>query len=84
MQLEALEQLKTTGTMTRDSNAVLIASLGYAGAYGITIASNGLHYTKESDTDPEVFGPFTNIQLQISNSLRVGSNVDSVNEFERM
>ena len=83
-QLEGLGQFMTTGTTTRDPNAALIASLGYVGAYGLTIASNGLHYTKEGDTDPEVFRPFTSIQPQTSSSLRVGTNVDFVNEVERM
>lgn len=83
-QLDALKNFMTTGTTTRDPNAALIASVGYVGAYGLTIASNGLHYTKENDVNPKVFRPFLDIQPQLSNSSRTASNVDFVHEIESM
>ena len=81
-QLDAIRQFMNAET--RDPNAALIASLGYVGAYEMTLASNGLHYAKSGDTDPQVFRPFTSIQPQTSSSLRIGSLVNLVNEVESM
>ena len=83
-QLKAVGSFITTGPKTRDPNAALISLLGYVQAYGVTVATSALHYTKPIDTVPEIFKPFTDIQPQTKSSLRVGRNIDFVSEIENM
>ncbi|KAL9124410.1 MAG: hypothetical protein Q9217_006252, partial [Psora testacea] len=64
-----------------DSNAEIICAIGYVGAYKSVIVSVGLHYTKPV-ANPSIFQPFTAIQPQLSNSIRIGENIDFVNEVE--
>ena len=64
-----------------DPYAEIICAIGYVGAYQRVIVSLGLHYTKPV-VNPPIFQPFTAIQPQLKNTMRVGDNLDFVQEVE--
>jgi len=64
-----------------DPYAEIICAIGYLGAYQSVIVSLGLHYTKTVANTP-IFQPFTAIQPQMKNTMRIGDNIDFVNEVE--
>ena len=64
-----------------DPHAEIICAIGYVGAYKSVVVSIGLHYTKPV-VNPPIFQPFTAIQPQLKNTMRLGDNIDFVNEVE--
>ena len=64
-----------------DPYAEIICAIGYVGAFKSVVVSVGLHYTK-AVVNPPIFHPFTAIQPQLSNTMRIGDNIDFVNEVE--
>lgn len=64
-----------------DPHAAVICALGYVGAYDTVMISNGLHYTKPVK-DPPILQPFTKIQPQLQNSMRISNNYDFMSEIE--
>lgn len=64
-----------------DPHAAVICALGYVGAYDTVMVSNGLHYAKPVK-DPPILQPFTKIQPQLQNSLRISNNYDFMSEIE--
>ena len=64
-----------------DPYAEIICAIGYLGAYQSVVVSIGLHYTKPM-VNPPIFQPFTAIQPQLKNTMRIGNNIDFVNEVE--
>ena len=64
-----------------DPHATLICALGYVGAYDTVMVSNGLHYTKPVE-NPPILLPFTKIQPQLQNSMRISNNYDFMSEIE--
>ena len=78
-QLSAFERFMQS---TRsDPYAEIIFAIGYIGAYKGIVVSLGLHYTKPV-VNPPIFQPFTTIQPQLQNTMRIGDNIDFVNEIE--
>ena len=64
-----------------DLYAEIICAIGYVGAYQSVVVSNGLHYTQPV-VNPPIFQAFTAIQPQLQNTMRIGYNIDFVNEVE--
>lgn len=64
-----------------DPYAEMICAIGYVGAYESVVVSTGLHYTK-AVANPPIFQSFAAIQPQIMNTMRIGDNMDFVNEIE--
>ena len=64
-----------------DPYAEIICAIGYVGAAKSVVVSVGLHYTKPV-VNPLIFQPFTAIQPQLNNTMRIGDNIDFVNEVE--
>lgn len=65
-----------------DPSASVICAIGFIGAYQMTVASIGLHYTK-AISNPAIFQPFTSIQPQLSSTTRIANNLDFVTEVEK-
>ena len=64
-----------------DPYAEIICAIGYVGAFNSVVVSVGLHYTKPI-VNPPIFQTFTAIQPQLNNTVRIGDNIDFVNEVE--
>ena len=64
-----------------DPYAEIICAIGYVGALKSVVVSVGLHYTKPV-VNPPIFQPFTAIKPQLDNTMRIGDNIDFVNEVE--
>ena len=64
-----------------DPYAEIICAIGYVGAFKSVVVSVGLHYTK-AVANPPIFEPFTAIQPQLNSTMRIGENIDFVNEVE--
>ena len=64
-----------------DPYAEIICAIGYVGVFKSVVVSVGLHYTKPV-VNPPIFQPFTAIQPQLNNTMRIGDNIDFVNEVE--
>ena len=64
-----------------DPYAEIICAIGYVGAFKGVVVSVGLHYTKQV-VNPPIFQPFTATQPQLNNTMRIGDNIDFVNEVE--
>ena len=64
-----------------DPHAEIICAIGYVAAYKSVVVSTGLHYTKPV-ANPPIFQPFTAIQPQLKNTMRIGDHIDFVNEVE--
>ena len=64
-----------------DPYAEIICAIGYVGAFKSVVVSVGLHYTK-AVVNPPIFEPFTAIEPQLNNTMRIGDNIDFVNEVE--
>ena len=64
-----------------DPYAEIICAIGYVGAYQSVVVSIGLHYTQPV-VNPPIFQAFTAIQPQLKNTMRIGYNIDFVNEVE--
>ena len=64
-----------------DPFAEIICAIGFVGAYQSVVVSLGLHYTKPVE-NPLIFQPFKAIQPQLKNAMRIGNNIDFVNEAE--
>ena len=64
-----------------DPHAEMILAIGYVGALGSVVVSNGIWYTKPV-ANPPIFQPFTAIQPQLSSTMRISNMTDFVNEEE--
>ena len=64
-----------------DTFGSVICAIGFVGAYQMTVASIGLHYTKPI-SNPKIFQPITSIQSQLKSTLRIANNLDFVTEVE--
>lgn len=64
-----------------DPYAEAVVAIGYEGAIGSYIVSDGLFYTKPV-VNPPILQPFTSIQPQIGNTMRISNIVDFVTEEE--
>ena len=64
-----------------DPYAEIICAIGYVGAFKSVVVSVGLHYTK-AVMNPPIFEPFMAIQPQLNDTMRIGDNIDFVNEVE--
>ncbi|KAL8824244.1 MAG: hypothetical protein Q9191_005192 [Dirinaria sp. TL-2023a] len=64
-----------------DPYGSVICAIGFIGAYQMTVASIGLHYTKAIE-NPALFQPFTSIQPQLKSTVRIANNLDFVTEVE--
>ncbi|KAF2010894.1 FAD-binding domain-containing protein [Aaosphaeria arxii CBS 175.79] len=62
-QLEALVAELKNPNATAETHLML--SIGYAAQFGQTMCQNQLYYTQETERNPEVLEPFTNIQPQV-------------------
>lgn len=78
-QLSAFESFMQSAKS--DPYAEIICAIGYVGAYQMVVVSIGLHYTKPV-ANPPIFRPFTAIQPQLKSTIRIGNNIDFVNEVE--
>ena len=78
-QLSAFNQFMQSAKS--DPYAEIICAIGYLGAYQSVVVSLGLHYTKPV-VNPPIYQPFTSIQPQLKSTLRIGDNLDFVNEVE--
>ena len=78
-QLSAFESFMQSAKS--DLYAEIICAIGYVGAFKSVVVSVGLHYTK-SVVNPPIFQPFMAIQPQLDNTMRIGDNIDFVNEVE--
>lgn len=65
-----------------DPYAEMICAIGYLGATGSFLVSNGIYYSKPV-IDPPVFQPFTSIQPQLGNTMRISNISDFVIEEEK-
>ena len=59
----------------------MICAIGYEVATGSFLVSNGIYYTK-TVVNPPIFQPFTSIQPQLGNTMRISNISDFVNEEE--
>lgn len=64
-----------------DPYAEMVFAVGYEGAIGSYLVSNGIFYTKPV-VNPPIFRPFTSIQPQLGNTMRISNIVDFVTEEE--
>ena len=64
-----------------DPHATVICALGYVGAYDTVMVSNGLYYTKPVK-EPPILLPFTKIQPQLQNTMRISNHYDFMREIE--
>ena len=64
-----------------DPYAEINCAIGDVGAYKSVVVSAGLHYTK-AVANPPIFQPFTAIQPQLKNTIRIVYYIDCVNEVE--
>lgn len=78
-QLLAFENFMTP--MNFDPYAEMICAIGYLGATGGSLVSDGIYYTKPM-ANPPIFQPFTSIQPQLGNTMRISNIVDFVTEEE--
>ena len=78
-QLRAFENFMDPNNF--DPYAEMICAIGYEGATGSFLVSNGIYYTKPV-TNPPIFQPFTSIQPQLGNTMRISNISDFVNEEE--
>ncbi len=79
------QQLSAFGSFMQsaksDPYAEIICAIGYVAAYKSVVVSIRLHYA-EPIANPPIFRPFTAIQPQLKNTMRIGNNIDFVNEVE--
>ena len=64
-----------------DPYAEMICAIGYDSAAGGYLVSNGIYYTKPVP-NPPIFQPFTSIQPQLGNTMRISNISDFVSEEE--
>ncbi|KAL8762518.1 MAG: hypothetical protein Q9184_001478 [Pyrenodesmia sp. 2 TL-2023] len=62
-----------------DPYAEMFCAIGYVGATESFLVSNGMYYTKPTP-NPRAFQPFTSIQPQLGNTLRISNISDFVTE----
>ena len=77
-QLQAFAHFNGAGDY--DEYAELIQNYAFIGDMGLYIAVNSLEYTKPV-VNPPVFQPFTEIQPQLSNSMRIANLTDITDEL---
>lgn len=79
-QLEALVAELQKPNATAETHLML--SIGYAAQFGQTMCQNQLYYTQETDSNPPVLKPFTDIQpqLDVLYSMRKLNVVDAATE----
>ena len=76
-QLEAFSDFISSSDY--DEYAELIQNYAFIGNMGLQIAINSIEYTKPVE-NPPVFQPFTRIQPQLSNSMRITNLTDITDE----
>jgi hypothetical protein len=79
-QLQAFEYFMSPGNF--DPKAEMISAIGYIKEAGGVIVSDGIYYT-EPIVEPPIFRPFTAIQPQLGNTMRVSYIIDFVEEGEK-
>ena len=62
-----------------DPYAEMISAVGYEGQLGSFLGANGIYYTKPTP-NPPIFQPFTSLEPQLGNTLRISNITDFVAE----
>lgn len=76
-QLQAFEHFMDPKNF--DPHASMILAIGYVGAQGAIVISDGVWYTKPV-VNPPIFQPFTAIQPQLGSTMRISNMSDFVDE----
>ena len=80
-QLQAFEHFMDPKNF--DPHASMILAIGYTGAIGSIVVSDGIWYTKPV-VNPPIFQPLTAIQPQLASTMRISNMSDFVHEEESL